>query len=673
MDSMIEILALTNDVLQAIIVIFGSAVVLFNLGRSRRIRVMRAFSALVTFVVIVYLTELLASRIITNELAANWLRVGWIGIAMVPAAQYHLADALLEITGAPRRRYLVMFGYLSALLFLGLVFWTDLIVSQPLFIPHAPHLHAGPLFWLFALHFWLVTVASIYRVWQARQRCITSTTKRRMTITLLAFLAAPLAVFPYLIVSNSAQVPTTIWFWLVAITGNLVVGVMFAMLTANLVYFGSASPDRVVRVRLFKFMARVPLAGTIVLFVYVIVSRNSPILGMPAETALGFALVATVMLVEWAIHAYKRPLERLFQLNDEPDVRRIQELSERLLTTADMHQFLESILAATCEALRTPTTFVAAITADGPKLEAVVGPLAEPEAQALWQEADWRELTHPENENGNGAKLQTLDDFFLWQNYWIRPLYNRQQDMVIGIFGIRARASQPNLSDGEQRVLDKLLDQAENALQDRILQQEVFAAVEGLLPQITALQERRRAATFGGLPVLTEPGTATAVPSESVVNDPDFNTMVKDALSHYWGGPKLTKSPLLGLRVVQRTLDEYGNNPSSALRAILADAIELQKPEGERNLSTTEWILYNILELKFVQGRRVRDVARRLAMSESDLYRKQRIAIENVAQTVATMEMVALQDANANQDTAPDAAESATAVSSPAQDLETAS
>ena len=643
---MIEFLALTNDVLQAVIVIFGSAVVLYNLGRSLRIRVMKAFCALVTFVVIVYLSELLVSRIIRNDFAVNWLQVGWIGIALVPAAQYHLADTLLEITGAPSRKYRVRLGYLSSLFFLGLVFWTDLIVGEPVFISHAPHLQAGPLFFLFALHFWLVTVASIHNVWRARQRCITRTTQRRMTITLVAILAAPLAVFPYLIVDNNASVSASIWFWLIAITGNLVVGVMFAALTANLVYFGAASPDRVVRVRLFKFMARVPLAGTIVLVVFIYVSRNSPILGLPAETALGFALVVTVMLVEWAIHAYKRPLERFFQLNDDPDVRRIQALSERLLTTADLHQFLESILATTCEALRTPTTFVAAITPDGPKLEAVVGPLAEPEAEAIWQQADWRELTSPEGENGHSEKLQTLDDFFLWQNYWIRPLYNRQQDVVIGIFGLRARASTPDLSPGELLTLDKLLDQAENALQDRILQQEVFAAVEGLLPQITALQERRRAATFGGVPVLTDAEMEgdTAVSPNSVVNDPDFNTMVKDALSHYWGGPKLTKSPLLGLRVVQSTLDDYGNNPSSALRAILADAIELQKPEGERNLSTTEWILYNILELKFVQGRRVRDVARRLAMSESDLYRKQRIAIENVAQTVATMELAALQE-----------------------------
>jgi DNA-directed RNA polymerase specialized sigma subunit len=55
-------------------------------------------------------------------------------------------------------------------------------------------------------------------------------------------------------------------------------------------------------------------------------------------------------------------------------------------------------------------------------------------------------------------------------------------------------------------------------------------------------------------------------------------------------------------------------------------------------MTTSEWILYNILEMKFIQGRRVRDIAGRLAMSESDLYRKQRVAIEEVAKTLADME-----------------------------------
>ena len=55
-------------------------------------------------------------------------------------------------------------------------------------------------------------------------------------------------------------------------------------------------------------------------------------------------------------------------------------------------------------------------------------------------------------------------------------------------------------------------------------------------------------------------------------------------------------------------------------------------------MTAPEWLLYNILDLRFVQGLRVRDIAVRLAMSESDLYRKQRIAIENLAEIIALME-----------------------------------
>ncbi len=212
-----------------------------------------------------------------------------------------------------------------------------------------------------------------------------------MTNTLIAFLAAPLAVFPYMLLVGNPEQAVPPWLWLVIIFGNLLVGVMFGVLTAELAYFGTVSPDRVVRVRLYKFMARVPLAATIVLLVYIIVSRESPVLGLPAEVALGFSLVATVMLVEWAIHAYKRPLERLFDLDDDPDVQRMQTLSERLLTTNELRQFLESILAATVEAIRTPTAFVTAITAAGPKLESVVGPLTAPDT--ILQDADLRQLT----------------------------------------------------------------------------------------------------------------------------------------------------------------------------------------------------------------------------------------------------------------------------------------
>jgi hypothetical protein len=71
----------------------------------------------------------------------------------------------------------------------------------------------------------------------------------------------------------------------------------------------------------------------------------------------------------------------------------------------------------------------------------------------------------------------------------------------------------------------------------------------------------------------------------------------------------------------------------------LQDAIERQRPPGERKLTASEWLVYNILDMRFVQGLRVLDIARRLALSESDLYRKQRIAVAAVAKTLAEMEV----------------------------------
>jgi hypothetical protein len=661
---MIEFLALFNDVVQATAVIFGSAVVLYNTRHVRRDRVTRAFSALLSFVVIVFLTELMASRTAITNSAEPWLRLGWVGIALVPAAQYHLSDALLTTTGSTsfRRRVLVRVCYSVGIVFIGLVTFSDLVVSGLEETPYAPHLQAGLFFPIFTLYFWGIAAVSIYNVWVARRRCVTTTTRKRMGMILIAFLAAPLGVFPYLQIYSQPELVDSVLFWLITIGGNLVVGFMFSLLTYYIAYFGAGSPDRVVRVRLFKFMARVPLAATIVLLVFVLTGRTSSLLGLPVQTAQAFAVTVTIILVEAGIHVFKRPLERLFHLNPDPEVRRIQQLSDRLLTTRDMQQFLESLLITTCEYLRTPTAFVAAITSEGAKLEVSVGPLYK--AEAL-EATSWRELARSgDNSNGyayhNGNEgeeghndetgrghsvehdLHTVNEFVIWEDLWIRSLYNRQRDALVGILGIQGRAAAPDFTTDEMVVFNRLAGQAASALEDRILQQEVFAAVEGLLPQITALQARRSAATYSGDTLLTAPLEDEA--SVAVLEDPNFSSMVRDALTHYWGGPKLTDSPLMRLNIVQTALEEHEGNPSRAMRAILEQAIERQRPEGERNMTTAEWILYNILELKFVQGQKVRDVARRLAMSESDLYRKQRVAIENVAQAIDYMEREAAQE-----------------------------
>jgi len=118
---------------------------------------------------------------------------------------------------------------------------------------------------------------------------------------------------------------------------------------------------------------------------------------------------------------------------------------------------------------------------------------------------------------------------------------------------------------------------------------------------------------------------------------------VKDALSHYWGGPKLSRSPLTRLQVIQQAMEDGHEDASQAVRSVLRDAVERLRPEGERRF-TTEWLLYNILEMKFLQGRKVREVAQRLALSEANFYRKQRIALEEVVRVLLEMEAEARQE-----------------------------
>jgi hypothetical protein len=210
--------------------------------------------------------------------------------------------------------------------------------------------------------------------------------------------------------------------------------------------------------------------------------------------------------------------------------------------------------------------------------------------------------------------------------------------MRLGILGVEARTSEPDLLPEEEGIASLLLSRAQEALEDRYLQQNVFDTLRRILPNIEQLHRWQDATRYAGSPPMQLIGS-------SPVNSPEFQQWVKDALSHYWGGPKLTESPLLTLRIVAETARQQGENPVQALRTVLAEAIERVRPAGERESTTSEWLLYNILDLKFIRGLRVRDVAGRLAMSESDLYRKQRAAIAEVARALADLE----QDGTAAQ------------------------
>jgi hypothetical protein len=227
------------------------------------------------------------------------------------------------------------------------------------------------------------------------------------------------------------------------------------------------------------------------------------------------------------------------------------------------------------------------------------------------------------------------DDISTWQlaaTYRILPLRADDGESVLGFLIVEPGREMQPLSDREKRLLRQYVQQAELALQDRRLQENVYGLLRQLTPQMETLQRWRADSPVPQDNIEQLEGATTPITDDS------FNQWVRDALTHYWGGPRLTESPLLALNVVRARLSEHDNNPAKALRAVLGEALEMMKPETERDMTTPGWLLYNILDLKYVQGRRARDVANRLAMSESDLYRKQRAAIEELAKAVGQME-----------------------------------
>jgi hypothetical protein len=317
----------------------------------------------------------------------------------------------------------------------------------------------------------------------------------------------------------------------------------------------------------------------------------------------------------------------LFFGRDRGELELLQNVEERLLTQGDLQQFLEAVLAAVRDHLQSPSAFVAALDDETLLPVVVAGNRAMLEQESLTEALD----------HVNGDTRHE----FLWGNYWVLPLYTRKRPEMdrdelpplLGLLGVAKNGKHNSMEQEQREALWLLADRAALALEDRQLQQRVFRSLADLQPQVEMIQRMRAASRYD---------TNATLLNAPLPQEADLANWVKDALTHYWGGPKFTNNPLTKLQVVQELADKEDGNVSNALRTLLRRAVDEVKPRGDRKF-TTEWILFNILEMKFIEGRKVRDVAARLAMSEADLYRKQRVAIEAVARAILEMEVDKLE------------------------------
>jgi hypothetical protein len=615
-----------NRVFEAGIAITALSLFLRALTFNLRDRVSRAFAVILACIMVSS-----AGEAVSGSLSANvefWLHFQWVGTIFLPAAYLHFSDALLETTGRPsrgRRRLAVRLSYAISLIFLALLVSGSMLGTPVLASEPVPHFTPTPASWAFTGYYVLVVFLAMYTIWRALRRTVLSASRRRMTYLFAGSLALALSSYPFLLISSGIAASFQGLFFLSAAIGNVLAFLAMVAMAYATAFFGVPWPDRVVKSRLFRWLLRGPVTVFIVLALIPLASPISALFNTQQAIMLPILIALSALITAHLLTLATPTLERWLLFGGEAaDVAFVQNLQERFLTNADMYQFLEALLAAVCDRLQIKSAFVAAL--EGGALRTIV---SVGKAKLLEKEQTAVELEMAASQNG-------APSIFSWGKFWIVPLHAAQDGNLIGLLGV-LRSRKADLPDEQRAALVNLGKRAALALDNRRQQTEALSSLESLGPRVDLIQRLRAASRFDQLEVLSD---AAALPEYSTLVK-----WVKDALTDYWGGPKLTESPLRGLQVVQKAMAENEGSPAQAMRSILRTAIERNKPAGEPKLSG-EWMLYNLLEMKFLQGRKVREVALRLAMSEADLYRKQRVAIEEVARSLLEMESHAISQRN---------------------------
>jgi GAF domain-containing protein len=626
-------LSLGNLILSATNVIVAFSLLIYISSHNVRSSVARAFCALLGFVTIVHGVDVILINVEDPATRFLWLKFQWLGIAFLPAAYLHFSDALLRTTNSFSRvrRALVAVTYLFGTALVLLTVFTTSLVHDGVNTSWAVYFQAGPLFWVFSFYFVVVTAMGLLNIERARRRTVTSTSRRRMTYMAVSFAAPALGVFPYMLLASLPTHFSPNVLLSITLVGNLGIALMTVVLAYSVAFYGALTPDRVVKRSLVNYLLRGPFVGICLLAVMLVIPRVESILGLPRDTVLVFAVVVGIVLLQVVISALTPFIDLLIYRRDSAEITWIRELDTRLLTTTDLSQLLENILAAFCDLLRAGRGFVVTKRAGIPRTQAVCGPRGD--VVDFMREYDLESVAQLLAENDGEGQPARVEEMFTEQDgYWLLPLRTRSREQILGILGVSAPARGVELTERENEIALTLVAQASLALEDWQLQRGIFTLLWELTPEIESIQRWQSHPRYLGSPML-EPI------EHSPVHAPDFPKVVKEALSHYWGGPGLTESPLLRMKIVRQYAQDSGQVPTKALRSVLYKAIEaLKPPEGQRTLTTKEWILYNILEMKFIKGLRITQIAARLSMSESDLYRKQRAAVDAVAKVLASME-----------------------------------
>ncbi len=610
-----------SEILTAAIAVSSFSLLLYLLFFISKERLAQVFSLILVALVVIYSADALAGAALSHANQEIWQKIHWSGIIFLPAAMYHFSQVLLQMTGKPiraLRKWMLGGIYLVSMGFLVLL-WKDLLFDGIRVLDNlGVSMISTGLSGFFWLWFFGLLVLILINYYKTFNRTRTRTSHRRMLYLIVSSLSILIGTFPVMIFGSGFISAHALSFWVISMVANLLILIMVLLLGYSVITFCVSWPSRVVGLNLLEWVLRAPVSASLTLALVTIVRRSSGVLGINPGGWTSLLMVIMIIVLE-GIVTLIMPWIKKSSISGYGgrDYEMMIGLENMVVSSSELKMFLESIISALCDKFQAKGVLISAQDLNG-----------NVEAYVTVGEVHWTEYSDLSREIEaagpiTDAQIDVADGF-------LQPIFYQDsesgQSWLLAILGIHEPAVEwddPDVID----AMDVAIEKIRAVLWQRAFVHSTFSVLKEISSDQT-IRSYRKVSLLNASEMLNRDSSS----------DPEqVSGWVRDALTHYWGGPKLTESPLIDLEIVRQEMNGDPNSATNALRTVLKRGIEQIRPEGDRNI-TGEWTLYNILDLKFIEGGKVKEVSRKLSISEADLYRKQKVAIDELAKTIIRME-----------------------------------
>ena len=481
-EGLITFLNAVSDVLTAGIAIISFSLLVYSITFTLRDRVTNTFTLLIACIVIIFGADAFIT-VTENVILLNFVtRVHWMGIIFLPTAYFLFSDALLAITGKPSRGKRKIAGILFtgiSTVFLLLLFTDNLVGELIVHNPPAPYLRRTFTADIYSFFFILVMGLSWHNFIRAYRRSSTHTSRRRMLYLVVSAIGPALGSFPYLLYGSSFAESSQIIFWIISISANLFVYISLITMAYSISFFGFPWTDRLIKSRLFRWVLRGPIAASITLGITTLISRLGEQLDFAFTSSLVIlGMVSTIILFEYLVTIFAPIWERIFfSGSDRLELEKVRVLEDRLLTTNDIQQFLEMILATLCDRLQISGAAFIVPENSSPEMQVRIGNLSGLD----------KGIVNKFNEFiTNGDDLSFIENF---GDYFLIPVKSEEDSSEKIYGGVIFQEEIPRDLDAEKKnAVLRLVDRAAFALRERAEQERVLASFEMIVPQTSVIQ-----------------------------------------------------------------------------------------------------------------------------------------------------------------------------------------